>query len=176
MNTTVHSVAGEAEPRAGASLLKEYSVNEYDGPSEEDEFPTHCYFHNYNEVYNSVRYLVDRTYEKPYLWYFMTFKPFNKNYDVNLKWYRNKGFDHVRKKIGKVKCYIMTKEIMAKKAHINVLCVSERPLDTFLHDTNTKYYRIFCDPCRNRHAALDYIIKESHHRYFTQMLDYQFKG
>jgi len=107
-------------------------------------------------------------------WYFLCFKPFNLNYEKNINWYRTKGFDHCRKKIGQVDSFIMTREIMAKKVHLNMMCVSDKPLDKLFHDKNTNYYRIYCVPCYNRHRCLDYILKESRLRYFHKRIDYQY--
>lgn len=187
MNTpTSHSGAGEAKPEAGAFPLEEYieinefyenqirEVNGYDGSSEEDEFPDICSFHNYSKVFGDVQYIIERSYEKPLNWYFLCFKPYDINYEKNINWYRTKGFDFARKKIGPVDSFIMTREIMAKKVHLNMMCVSDKPLDKLFHDKNTNYYRIYCVPCYNRHRCLDYILKESRLRYFHKRIDYQY--
>ena len=95
--------------------------------------PEYCLFHNNQSICERLRHIPDRTYEAPYKWYFITFKPFNSTYEKNIDFYTHKGIDHCRKKVGKVDAYIFTREIDATKTHINCLCVSNRDLTTLLH-------------------------------------------
>jgi len=158
----------ESETEDGAYPYDSYTDNE------DEIIPDHCLFHNYREVQTKVNHLVKRSYERPFRWYFLTFKPFNKNYEKDIDFYNRKGFDHVRKKIGKTEAMIMTKEIQASKIHINVLCCSERNLSELLHDKNTNKYHIFSEPCKDRHLVLEYILKESRTRFFHEHLDYEY--
>lgn len=172
--TTVCVSRGEAEPRAGDTI----DINESDGDSEENLFvPKECLFHNYEKVHGKVEHLIKRSYEKPCKWFYLVFAPLDINYLNDIGWYRNKGFDHVRKKIGRMKCHIMTKEIMAKKVHINVLCCSDRPLDNLLHEKTTNKYSIYCKELTglvDREKVLDYILKEAKQRYFHEYVDYEY--
>lgn len=136
--------------------------------------PPYCVFHNYHSVHAKVCHLTDRSYEMPHRWYFIVFAPFNKNYEKDIKFYATKGFDHCRKKIGKVKCMIMTREIQAKKIHINMLCCTTRALDQELKNLKTNRYSIYCRPAIDRRKALVYILKEARTRYFHEYIDYQY--
>lgn len=136
------------------------------------KMPNHCLFRNYNALKDKLRYITDRSYELPYKWFFLTFKPFNSTYEKNHEFYQKKGIDHIRKKLGKVEAYIITKEIQAEKTHINVLCVSKRDLPKELHGKKTNRYYIYCQECINRHDSLNYILKESKTRYFNEYEDY----
>lgn len=138
----------------------------------EDVTPNHCLFRNYNRLEKQYGHLAKRTYEVPLRWYFLTFKPFDKNYERDIEEYLYKGFDHCRKKIGKVEILIMTREIEAKKVHINVLCASDRRLDTLLHQKHTNRYFIYCQECVSAWDTFKYIFKESNARYFHKYLDY----
>jgi len=186
---------GEAEPVAGATYnssirhlgttsgnnvweqrLGTTSGNNILSDDEDYIRPVHRLFENYRHVQSTVKHLVERSYEKPFKWYYLTFKPFNKNYEKDLDFYNRKGFDHVRKKIGKVSASIMTREITAKKIHINVLCCTDRPID-MLHQMKTNKYFIYCQECpgpEDRRLVLEYILKESKSRYFHEHLDYQY--
>lgn len=143
-----------------------------------DDFimPNYCLFHNYNSVKKAMGHIIQRTYERPNEWYFLTFKPFNKNYERDLDWYTTKGLDHCRKRVGKVKAYIMTREIKATKVHINMIVVTDRPLSDELHEKQTNRYFIYCQKCINRFDTFEYIIKESKSRYFNKYVDYVFHG
>ncbi len=138
--------------------------------------PSYCLFHNYNAVKKAMGHILQRSYERPYHWYYLTFKPFNKNYERDMDFYKTKGLDHCRKKVGKVKAYIMTKEIKAAKVHINMIVVTDRPLSAELHEKQTNKYFIYCQKCINRFDTFEYIIKESKSRYFKKYEDYVFHG
>jgi len=134
--------------------------------------PTKRLFSNYNKISKELCHIVERSYEDPEEWYFLTFKPFNKNYDRDIDFYCTKGLDHSRKKIGKVSAYIMTREIYAQKVHINMLCVSARPLDLLFHNKKTNKYYIYAEKCNDRRQVFQYIIKESKTRNFIKYKDY----
>ena len=172
--TTVCVSKGDAQRRAGITI----DINESDGESEENLFvPKECLFHNYEKVHGKVEHLIKRSYEKPCKWYYVVFGPLQKNYDENLAWYRNRGFDHAIQKIRRTKCFIMTKEIMAKRVHINVLCCSDRPLVDLLHEKTTNKYVMHCQELTglvDREKVLDYILKEAKQRYFHELVDYKY--
>jgi len=146
----------------------------YSNEDEYIEIPKECLFHNYSKVYKQVGHLVRRSYERPHKWFMLTFKPFIKTYEKDINFYISKGFDHVRKKVGKVDAFIMTREINAAKVHINMLCCTTRALDIELHEKQTNKYFIYCQPCIDRHCALEYILKESRTRFFYEYIDYQY--
>jgi len=131
-----------------------------------------CLFHNYAYLMYTYGHIVNRTYENA-KWYFLTFKPFNKNYERDLHFYKNQGLEHVRKKLGTgIDCYYITREIHATKTHINVLCCTRRNLEDELHEDKTKKYFIFCEQAKYRDKTLAYILKESLDRVFIKSLDY----
>lgn len=140
--------------------------------------PTQCLFRNYTRLRNTYDHIITRSYELPDSWYFLTFKPFDKHYERDLEFYTRKGLDHCRKKIGKVKAYIITREIQATKIHINVLCVTDRNL-LKLHEKKTNKYFIHCQALgrsqRDRDHVLGYILKESKTRFFRNFDDYVIK-
>lgn len=139
--------------------------------------PKYNLMSDYNKVLSELHYITDRSYEHPYRWFFLTFKPFNKTYSKYHDFYQKKGLDHCRLYIRKhVKSYIMTKEIDATKTHINALVVSDKDLLSLLHEDKTNKYFIFCEECIDRHNTLKYIIKESHTRYFYKFKDYVHLG
>lgn len=150
----------EAEPEGGDYI---------DKGEPEIKIPKYCLFHNFQTLLKQCRVLTDRTYELPYRWYFITFAPFNKNYERDIEWYKTKGFDHCRKKVGKMEQYIMTRETNASKVHINIVCVVDRELRL----TNTNRYSVYCEPCIDRRKAVEYILKESKKRYFENYIDIQ---
>jgi len=163
-------------PTSGNNIWEQHLVDNILSDDEDYIRPVHRLFENYRHVQAEVKHLVERSYEKPFKWYYLTFKPFNKNYEKDLDFYNRKGFDHVRKKIGKVSASIMTREITAKKIHINVLCCTDRPID-MLHQMKTNKYFIYCQECpgpQDRRLVLEYILKESKSRYFHEHLDYQY--
>jgi len=160
----------EAEPEDGDLIYNANYTDEDDGV----DIPPYCVFHNYRSVHARVCHLTERSYEMPNKWYFIVFAPFNKNYEKDIKFYLNNGLDHVRKKLGKVKCLIMTREISAKKVHINVLCCTSRALDQELKDQKTNKYSIYCKKAIDRRKALVYILKEARTRYFHEYIDYQY--
>jgi len=133
--------------------------------------PTRSLLSNYLAVKRATGHLIERSYELPYKWYLITFKPFNKNYERDLDFYKNKCFDHCRKKVGTVKAYVMTREVDAAKVHVNMLVCTDRLLEPLLHEKQTNRYFIYCQECKNRHDAYEYIIKESHTRMFYKHKD-----
>lgn len=116
--------------------------------------------------------LTDRTYEKPFSWYFVVFKPFDKTYEEHYDWYQHKGLDACRKVFKDYSVLILTKEKNAAKTHVNALvCTSSPPKD----GKNTHKYKLSVHELANigdRRATLSYILKESRTRPFEQYADY----
>lgn len=141
---------------------------------EQPKRPYFCLFHNYHNIAHDYRYIIERTYEAPLKWYFLTFKPFDKGYAKDTAWYQKKGIDHCRDKIGKAgkaHAYYLTRETKATKTHINALVLSESDLSK-LHEKKTNKYFIYCEAVNDRFKVFDYIFKESRERYFNQYIDF----
>lgn len=95
--------------------------------------------------------------------YFMVFKPMNEHYDPHFN-----GMDAMRKYIGKVDHLIITREINSAKVHYNAMIWTDRDM-TIKHEKHTKRYYVYC-VCisgADRFKVHDYIVKESHTRYFN---------
>lgn len=159
-----HSNELEAKPVEGAPLYN----SEFPKP------PNYCLFHNYNSTHAKLVHVTNRTYESPYKWYFLTFKPFNSTYDSHHEFYQKKCLDHCRKKMGLVEAYIITRETGATKTHVNILCVTTRDLAEELHNKKTNRYYIYCQTAINRHDCLAYMLKEAKERRFNHYEDYVF--
>ncbi len=136
--------------------------------------PNYNLMSNYFQTIRDVEWITRRSYENPFKWYFLTFKPFNSTYDIHLDFYENRCLDHCRKKLGKVEAYIMTRETKATKTHVNILCVTTRPLEQELMNKKTNRYYIYCKESICRHDCLRYIFKESKSRNFKEYTDYVF--
>lgn len=116
--------------------------------------------------------LANRTYEKPYNWYFVVFKPFDKTYEDHYEWYQHKGLDACRKYFKNYSVLILTKETCAAKTHVNALvCTTTVPL----HGKNTHKYKLHVSELANigdRQRTLSYILKESSSREMEMYRDY----
>lgn len=119
-------------------------------------------------------HLIQRSYEGG-KWYGLTFKPYNTAYDKDKDWFQVKGMDSCRRKLGKIKAGVYTREIDATKTHINAMVFSEKDLAQ-LHDSSmSNKYKIFSTLLSgqlDRQNWLTYITKEEDHRTFTKYLDY----
>lgn len=130
------------------------------------KIPKYCILNNYSRLPSWK--VIERSYEDCDL-YFMVFKPLNKTYDSKFN-----GMDHVRKKIGaKHKAVIITREIHAKKVHYNAMVFTDKDLSK-LHDKSTNRYMIYSKkvPYLDKYKIHDYIVKESHTRYFHGFVDF----
>lgn len=121
---------------------------------------------------NYMNDIVNRTYEVG-KWYFVVAKPFDNTYNSSIEWYRHKGLDAIRKKLGKCNAYIGTKEVNSQKVHVNyVVNTVELP---FVHGCNTHKYKLYVSELKtlgDRTRCLDYILKESNTRTFEEYSDY----
>lgn len=168
------------------AALAEDEANIYDGDPDRLPIPTYNIFKRLRlaEALNEVQkplecnYLLDRTYEGVH-WHFLTFKPFNKNYDPLYS--PQKLMDHVRKKLGKrsdVPVAIITRETMATKIHYNVLLGSYQDLEDKLDGAHTNRYYIYCKKIdsSDRKKVYNYIVKETKKREFQIGVDYHYWG
>lgn len=132
------------------------------------------YYHNLrNYLFNPV---ITRSYEHPYKWYYIVWKPFNRSYDKDAQWYQTKGLDKCRRQISnKANAYLITREIVAKKTHIHGLICSSQDLD-LLHQKNCySKYKMHVSSVlsqADRHRVTDYLLKESKNRSFKKYVDY----
>lgn len=132
---------------------------------------------------NDCKTIMNRSHEHPLHFFYITFKPFNKNYDKDYD-----GMTEVKKRIQKeeYESVIITREIKATKIHYNALIWSASDLDLKMHSKWTKRYKIFAtrvglislhrkdllgykDECMR---VFDYVMKESCERTFVKNLDY----
>lgn len=164
---SINIIEAEAKPEAEATVV--VAPNRQDTNAR----PTFCYFHNYHSICYDYYYIVNRTYEEPFKWYFLTFKPFDKPYMKDPLFYQKKGIEHCRKKVGTVQAYFYTREIIAEKVHINALILSKTDISK-LHEKQTNKYYIYCQTIPNidRFKVFDYIFKESRERYFNKYIDF----
>lgn len=139
------------------------------------KMPTYCLFRNFRKMIQEHLKYVLRTYEGAN-WYFLTFSPFNKNYQRDLDKYKDRGLDIVRRYLTRnLKGHhvlILTKEIEATKVHINALICTPHNLVKKMHKHRTNEYFIHCEYAQNREAILRYIFKEAENRYFKLYKDY----
>lgn len=126
------------------------------------------------EASTKYAHLIERTYEDG-RWYGLTFKPYNKAYGKDISWFQVKGMNACRRKIGKVKAGVYTREILATKTHINAMVFSANDL-SLRHDSSmSSKYKIFATELvlpLDRHNWLAYITKEENNRTFIKYLDY----
>lgn len=118
--------------------------------------------------------LAERTYEKPYKWYYVVFKPFNLPYERDKAWYEFKGLDACRKYFKRPKVAILSREIQAEKIHINALVCTDQFLK---HGYSNRKYKLGVYEIHDidgRRRTLKYLLKESGFRSFKLYLDYIF--
>lgn len=118
---------------------------------------------------------VNRTYENPVKWYFIVWKPYDRAYEKDPDWFAVKGINSCRRKLIKPECFILTREILATKIHINGLVATDRPMMSFHEKDHCNRYKMSVYPLltlADRQRVLDYVSKESKKRTFTQYLDY----
>lgn len=120
--------------------------------------------------------LISRTYEKPFQWYFIVAKPYNRSYEKDTDWYQSKGINCVRRHLSKIsECLIITRELLAEKTHINLIVCSSLPmLDRHESDLCNKYKLHVQQLCtqNDRYNVLDYITKEANKRPYIKYQDY----
>lgn len=127
---------------------------------------------NLVEIYRPI---VDRTYEKPLYWYFLTFKPLDKPYKKDKNWFLFKGMEKVKDKLRGCETLFLTRETMAVKVHINALVCTKQDLTKLHNKVCYHKYKIYCDKlyeASNRKRVLKYMCKEIGERKFEKYLDY----
>lgn len=122
--------------------------------------------------------LIQRSYEAPYSWYYVTFKPFNDSYQAHEQRYQNclgivSDYCRTKADLG-----ILSRETISSKTHVNAILVSCNDL-LRLHGTNiTKRglkYKLHVDlllTYPDRHRVLMYMFKESKERQFILYTDH----
>lgn len=113
-----------------------------------------------------------RSYEHPYYWYFLVWKPFDKTYNAHFDWYQFKGLEACRKMIKDYSVLLLTRETLATKTHVNALVCTKSPLE---HGKSTHKYKLHVkklDTLHDRQRVLDYISKEGSLREYKLYLDY----
>lgn len=122
-----------------------------------------------------IQYL-NRSYEGKHAWYFLVYKPFNRSYEKDPDWYKNKSMDYVRKHVKRQSVVMLTRELLASKTHINVLACSENDLELLNGKvTANNKYKIHVERLTGpaaRHRVYQYIFKESRVRDFEKYRDY----
>lgn len=116
--------------------------------------------------------LISRTYEEPLKWYFVVYKPYNRAYEKQPDWFQARGIDRVRKSL-QSPAYILTRELLAEKTHINALFVSEFPPK---HESDLcNKYKLHVSELKDigdRQRVLSYITKEAKDRPYVKYQDY----
>lgn len=126
-------------------------------------------------AYNLMVPYINRTYESPFKWYLVVFKPYDKPYEQDREWFRFKGLSSCRNLFKKCQVALLTREIYAAKIHINAVVCTDQDLMRRHDTTYNNRYKIdvselhrLCD----RQNSLIYITKEEKDRSFANYLDY----
>jgi len=151
-----------------------------DSPMEQQaQCATQCRVKQYTIQYDSLirtySALTSRTYEQPFDWYYICFKPFNDSYGPKYDDCIGRLYDWIRPK----SCLsIITKEILATKIHANALVVSDKDLlaldGTNIQKRGLKYKLsvTLIEGRGHRDNVLRYIFKEALHREYKIYSDY----
>lgn len=130
------------------------------------------------KVSNEASFIFRNSYENKSLdgYYFIVAKPFNDKYEMYYDWYKSKkAFKAVLRMCKEPSEYFMTREVLASKAHINLICKSDHDLVTLLHGKDKFRYRYHVVPVLTHiERVIEYIIKESKLREFRIDDDYMF--
>lgn len=126
-------------------------------------------------AYSIMANIIARTYESPYKWYMVVFKPFNKPYALDPDWYAFKGLSKCRDMFKKPQAVVLTREVNAEKIHVNAIVCTDQAL-LHRHDraycNKYKIYVVELPQQRDRQNALSYISKEAKTRTFKKYMDY----
>lgn len=153
-------------PEELATLIQEY--DDWKRRAESYNIPRYNMMHNYSRL-ASWRMLHNffET-EDRFRNYFVVFKPFKKTDDKQLD-----GLKHIRaylkNKDIRPEAIIITREVMAKRVHYNMLIHTTYKMD-LLHNKQTSKYRMYVNEVQTKIkpvlACHEYIVKESKVRYF----------
>lgn len=127
-------------------------------------------------VTSNMYNLIERTYEDPFYWYYVVFSPLDKAYIDHYDWFQVKGLSKCRDFFQKPDTIILTRELNAKKTHINVLVCTQYPVSyrkskIYTHKYFAHVQRID-DGLAGRTRVLNYMLKECKTRTFLKWLDY----
>lgn len=121
---------------------------------------------------------INRTYEKPYKWYYIVFNPLDRAYNKDLSYFEKNGLRDVMKKLKSLKCYdvnIVTEERKnCQKIHFNALTVTK----TNLMKQHLKKYKnkfnMYVQEVKylDRERVLTYITKEADMRPYDEGFEY----
>lgn len=135
---------------------------------------------NFDKIFNECfAYLKPRIGSIEYTPYFVTFKPWNKNYNEE-HMYKN-GLSNITRwaSLRNASLSIFTLEEMdCAKVHLNGLLYlpSDQDNDKW-HDTFYSHrYKVYCKPVESLSDCLRYILKESKHRSYKLGRDYKKYG
>ncbi len=131
----------------------------------------------YVTLYNTYLSTIRRTYELPYIWYYIVFQPMNIPYANNPDWFKAKGIDAIRKKfrLKTVTCILTRETLDCAKVHINMLICSS---DKLLRFHNGKCFHKYTmnvqklSSLSDRENVLSYMCKEELKRTFVKYIDY----
>lgn len=140
----------------------------------------HIYYSkpNASSLYSIYLHFCKRSYEEPYNWYYLVFKPYNDTYSV-LTYAKglNKTGDYLRNKVT-AGLGILSREIESEKIHINALMCVPDDL-TEWHNKNCYFkglkYKLYVqklDTYEHRINVLAYMFKEANDRDFVLYLDH----
>lgn len=119
--------------------------------------------------------LLTRTYESPFKWYFVVFKPFNRAYERDPAYFKHKGLSKCRDLFKRPEAILLTKETQATKVHVNALVCTSQDLLSKHQSAYCNKYKLHVSKLEqptDRHRVLDYITKESLSRTFELYRDY----
>jgi len=123
------------------------------------------------------------SYEEPYTTHFIVFEPYTDKYEQSTDYYQSLRFiDDVRKftnKFNEIIFYVITREIIATKIHVNLIITSRsNTLTKEFGSYNIHFgYKITKagNTWEDRKAILFYMFKELKERQFKRFLDYSIK-
>lgn len=119
--------------------------------------------------------LLAPSYEKPHVWYFLVFKPYDRAYNKDPAWFQVKGLDRCRKILKRQAVHILTRETDATKTHINMVCCTDQDILVFHEKDLANKYKIHAQVLKDyadRENATTYMFKEELKRPFINYLDY----
>lgn len=119
--------------------------------------------------------IIKRSYERPIYWYLVVFKPYNKAYEKDIDWFKVKGIDKCRKLFKRPSCYLLTREILSQKVHVNAIVATSQDLIVQHDQSYCNKYKLHVQMLHNlsdRLFALTYVTKEREQRSFVNYLDY----
>lgn len=105
----------------------------------------------------------------------VVFKPFDRAYERDPCFFQVKGLDKCRKLFKRPTAYIMTREIIASKIHVNSLVATTENLIDYHDSSYCSKYKVHVSELHNlgdRQRVLVYITKEGKKRTFIKYLDY----